>query len=231
MGFRNSRVEGRYLGRFNVLSRYTMTGALVGLASSSIHHFLVVRNRYEEKFFYPMIAGAGASFVVTTATQMGTVTTGVVVGSFAGCIYTLCCFAMKYYHNRRMKIFLEQQRQMQVPVHKVSPELQPMYRAFLFDNRPIEEESEVKRRAMMLARSDDDSRLDAQAFLNNMTPEVFDWISFPDWWPLKYPFQTEEQQLLLDRQRADEIRRRTDMMLEDGRWLKRRNRATAHREL
>lgn len=232
LGFRQSRVEGRYLGRWRVLTRYTTTGGLAGVICSSIHHMLVLRNAYEERLYYPMLSGMCGSTLITVATQTGTISVGVVAGAFVGTMYSCACFAARWYRKRQMKNFLEGQRQMQVPVHKLSPELQPMYRAYLFDNRPIEEHSDARRRAIVLARTENDYRLDAETFLATLTPDVYDWVNFPDWWPFKHPFQTEEQTLLIQRQRDEEIQRRTNIFLnvDDGIALKRKHRGALHRD-
>jgi hypothetical protein len=232
LGYRNSRTEGRYVGRTKVLMRYTATGGTVGLTCAAVHHLLIVRNNYEERFYYPMFAGASGSTIVTLLTQSGTITVGFMAGAMIGSVYSAACWLSKWYERRRLGMFLETQRTMQVPVYKVSPELQPMYRAYLFDNRPLEESTDARRKAALLSRTGDDMRLDAEAFLNNMTPEVYDWVNFPDWWPLKYPLQSEEQNLLVARQRDEEVMRRKNKVLymDDGAFLRRRLRAAEYRE-
>lgn len=232
IGFRNSRLEGRYVGRLKVWVRYLGTGGCVGLTCSAVHQLLIVRNNYEEKFYYPMFAGASGSTIVTLLTQSGTISVGFMAGAMIGSVYSATCWLAKWYERRRLGIFLETQRTMQVPVHKISPELQPMYRAYLFDNRPLEESTDARRKAALLSRTGDDMRLDAEAFLNNMTPEVYDWVNFPDWWPLKYPMQTEDQNMLVARQRDEEVTRRKNKVLymDDGAFLRRRLRAAEYRE-
>ncbi|KAK7200764.1 hypothetical protein NESM_000134600 [Novymonas esmeraldas] len=232
VGFRQSRVEGRYVGRYRIMWRYTSTFAAVGLLTSAFHHLLVVRNNYHDKVHYPVVAGTAGAVVLSVASQMGTIGQGMFVGGFLGVMYGLGCYGMTYYQRRRLRVFLHEQQVRQVPVYKVSPELQPMYRAFLYDNRPLEEEDMRSREAVTLSRSIDNTRLDAHTFMNNMTPEVFDWVNFPDWWPLKWPMQTEEEQILLERQRSEEVERRKTMILEteDGGLLKRKNRAKAFRD-
>ncbi|CAJ1022534.1 hypothetical protein, conserved [Leishmania lindenbergi] len=232
VGFRQSRVEGRYVGRYRIMWRYTSTFAAVGLLTSAFHHLLVVRNHYHDKFYYPVVAGTGGAAVLSLASQMGTLGQGMFVGAFLGMLYGLGCYGMTYYHRRHLQIFLHEQQLRQVPVHKVSPELQPMYRAFLYDNRPLEEADKKHRETVALSRSIDDTRLDAQTFMSNMTPEVFEWVNFPDWWPLKWPMQTEEEQMLLERQRNEEVERRKNVFLEteDAGLLKRKNRAKEYRD-
>eukprot|EP00796_Vickermania_ingenoplastis_P007255 gene7255-5102_t len=232
VGFRQSRVEGRYVGRYKIMWRYTSTFAAVGLLTTSLHQFLVVRNQYRDAFYYPLVAGAMGAAILTVASQMGTIGQGLFVGSFLGVLYSLGCYGMAYYHRRRLKNFFYQQQLQQVPIYKVSPELQPVYRAFLFDNRPLEETDRRQRESMMISRSVDESRLDARTFMENSTPEVFEWVNFPEWWPLKWPVQTEMEQLLLDRQRREEVERRKNTFLstEDGALLKRKNRAKEFRD-
>ncbi|KAG5468252.1 hypothetical protein LSCM1_02230 [Leishmania martiniquensis] len=232
VGFRQSRFEGRYIGRYRIMWRYTSTFAAVGLLTSAFHHLLVVRNRYHDKLHYPIVSGAAGAVILCLASQVGTIGQGMFVGFFLGILYGVGCHGMTYYHRRRLRTFLHEQQLQQVPIHKVSPELQPMYRAFLFDHRPLEEKDKKTREAVAISRSVNDTRLDAQTFMSNMTPEVFEWVNFPDWWPLKWPMQTEEEQLLLERQRDEEVERRKRIFLEteDGGLLKRKNRAKEYRD-
>nr|CCC90152.1 conserved hypothetical protein [Trypanosoma congolense IL3000] len=233
LGYRQARVEGRYIGRYRVLWRYSSTFASVGLLTTAFHHVLVVRNKYRDRFYYPMIAGASGAVVLTVASQMGTLGQGVLAGSLVGVLYTIGCCGMTYYHRRRLNIFLRQQQLQHVPVHKVSPELQRMYRAYLYDNRPLEEKDVKKRHAAVISMDDEDTRLDAQRVLRNMSPEIYEWVNFPDWWPLKFPQQTEEERLVYERQREEEVERRKRAILEtdDGALLKRMNRIKAHRDV
>lgn len=231
-GVRQSRLDGRYQGRARVLARYCGAGTGIGLAVSSVHHGLVMRNRYEDKWFYPMLSSMTGSVLLAAFASYHNIALGVYTGSVVGVIYTAVCWGSRYYHNRHIRLFLESQRQLEVPVHKISPELQPAYRAYLFDFRPVEEQSQAKRRATIIARREDDYRLDAAGFLNNMTPEVYDWVSFPDWWPLKNPAQTEEQTMLIIRQRqeASDRRFKNMMTVDDGKMMKRTFRFKSARE-
>ncbi|ORC93596.1 uncharacterized protein TM35_000014730 [Trypanosoma theileri] len=232
VGLRQARIEGRYIGRGRVLWRYCSTFAAVGLLTTAFHHILVVRDHYCDRWYYPMMAGACGAVLLTVVSQMGTIAQGMFAGSFVGVMYTLGCYGMDYYHKRQMKIFLRQQQTQQVPVHKVSPELQRMYRAYLFDNRPLEEEDYRRRQNMILSIGADESRLDAKAIVQNMAPEMFDWVNFPDWWPLKFPQQTEEEQMIFERQREEEVERRKRAFLEeDTNVLKRLNRAKKYRDV
>lgn len=232
IGFRQSRTEGRYIGRYKIMWRYSSTFAAVGLLTTAFHQFLVVKNNYRDTFYFPLVAGATGAVVLTVASQMGTIGQGLFVGSFLGVLYSLSCYSMTFYHQRRLKQFFSNQQLRQVPVHKVIPELQPAYRAFLFDYRPLEEKDRRQRETIVLARAIDDTRLDARAYMEYSTPEVFEWVNFPEWWPLKWPVQTEEQQLLLERQRREEVERRKNTFLstEDGALLKRKNRTKMHRD-
>lgn len=226
VGFRQSHVEGRYIGRYKVMWRYTSTFATVGLLTTAVHHYMVVRNDYHDTFYYPILSGTTGATVLTVMVKMGTVGQGVFAGTFVGVLYALGCYAQTAYHRRHMLSFLRQQQLQQVPIHRVSPELQPMYRAFLYDHRPLEDREWHRREAILLSRGADDVRLDAVTFMHNMTPDIFDWVNFPDWWPLKWPVQSEEAQMMLDRQRDEEITRRAEKILEseDGALLKRKNR-------
>ncbi|CCW60608.1 unnamed protein product [Phytomonas sp. EM1] len=232
VGFRQSRVEGRYVGRYRIMWRYTSSFAAVGLLTSAFHHILVVRNNYQDTLYYPILSAVSGSVIMMTASQMGSLGQGVFTGSMLGVLYALGCYGMRYYHRRRLNIFLSEQQLHQVPVHRLSPELQPMYRSYLFDNRPIEESSKARREALLLSRSDDDTRLDAFTFIQNMSPEVYDWVNFPDWWPLKWSPQTEEEDMLHERQRHEEAERRTRRALEEdnGSFLKRKFRSKQYRD-
>lgn len=232
VGFRQSRTEGRYIGRYKVMWRYTSTFAAVGLLTSALHQFMIVKNGYRDTFYFPLLAGASGAVILTVASQMGSVGQGMFVGSFLGVLYSLACYGVAYYHHRRLSTFFHQQQLHQVPVHKMAQELQPVYRAYLFDHRPLEEDDKRRRESMMLSRSADGSRLDARAFMENSTPEVYEWVNFPEWWPLKFPVQTEDDQLLMERQRREEIERRKNVFLstQEGALLKRKSRMKQYRD-
>ncbi|KAG8345059.1 hypothetical protein ERJ75_001415200 [Trypanosoma vivax] len=232
IGVRQARIEGRYIGRCRVLWRYSSTLAAVGLLTTAFHHVLVVRNNYRDRLHYPIVAGASGASVLMWAAQMGTLGQGMLAGSLIGVLYALGCYAVKYYHTRRLNVFLRQQQTQQVPVHKVSPELQRMYRAYLYDNRPLEDVDVFKRHTDVLSMEEGDLRLDAKRIIYNMAPEVYDWVNFPDWWPLKFPQQTEEERMLYERQRDEEVERRKRAIMEsdDGMMIKRMNRMKKYRD-
>ncbi|RNF10347.1 hypothetical protein TraAM80_01707 [Trypanosoma rangeli] len=136
---------------------------------------------------------------------MGTITQGMFAGSFIGVVYTAGYYAMTYYHKHRLKI-LSQQQLRQVPILTVSPELQPMYRAYLYDNRSLEEKDLLQRQAVVLSLGKEEVGLDAKGIIHNVVPEVVDWVNFPNWWPLKFPpTQTEEERMVLERKRNEEV--------------------------
>lgn len=232
-GFRQSRVEGRYIGRYRVLWRYTSTFAAMGLITSAVHHFLIMRSGYEDKMFYPIIASTVGSVILTVGAQMGSVGKGLFIGAFVGVFYTAACYATSYLHRRHMRNFFQQQQLLQIPVHKVSPELQHVYRAFLYDYRPLEEHDRRRRESLAISHDDDDSRLDAQTFLQNMTPEVCAWVNFPEWWPLKFYVQSEEEEMMKERMHNEEMERRSVLYLttQDGDMLKRKMRTKQYRDL
>ncbi|CCW66572.1 unnamed protein product [Phytomonas sp. Hart1] len=233
VGFRQSRVEGRYVGRARVMGRYTTAFAAVGLLTAASHHAMVMRNDYRDTPYYPILSATSGSVLMMTGSQMGSIGQGVFAGVLLGMLYAAGCYAMRYYHRRRMTIFLSEQQLQQIPVCKLSPELQPMYRSYLFDNRPIEESSKARREALLLSRSEDDTRLDAYTFMQHMSPEIYDWVNFPDWWPLKWSPQSEEDEMLNERRRLEEAARLTRKALEtdEGALLKRKFRAKKYRDV
>lgn len=232
VGFRQARIEGRYLGRHRIIFRYCGTFSVIALGASAIHHFLVVSNNYRMAWWQPMMAGTVASSLFTVLSAMGTITQGAMAGSIIGIVYSAIYALTQWYQNRALRNFLRLQQQNQVPVHKITPELQPAYRAFLYDYRPVEETTDAQRRAILLTRAQEDTRLDATSALSNLSPDLFDLVNFPDWWPLKFPLQTEEELLVVERLQMEEVARRQKMILttEDGHLLKHKNRSAAHRD-
>ena len=232
VGVRQAKFEGRYVGRHKVIGRYTMTFAAVGLSVSGFHHFLVVGNGYRTSWYQPVVAGAVGTAVCCNAGAVGSLGQGLVAGGVVGGLYAAAHYGSNWYTSRQLRNFMIEQQQNLVPVHKVSPDLQPAYRAFLHDYRPMEESSVAARRAVILSREEEDTRLDATAVFNTMTPDVYDWVSFPEWWPLKMPNPTEDDLLVAQRLQQEEVLRRKKFILEssDGLGMKHKGRATWARD-
>ena len=128
-------------------------------------------------------------------------------------LYSVACLGMRWYDGRHWDTFFRVQQQRETPIHKVAPELQLMYRAWLFDNRPIEDLDELRRRALTKDRDSKDLRLDAQAFREAMKLQpVWDAINLPEWWPLK---MHEKDVLLEQRMRDDAYERRKKGFLDE----------------
>ena len=230
VGMRQAKFEGRYIGRHKIVGRYTLTFAAVGLSVSGMHHFLVVGNGYRTSWYQPVVAGGLGTAVCCNIGAVGSLTQGLVAGGVVGGVYAMVHYGSHYYTSRQLRNFMIEQQQNLVPVHKVAPDLQPAYRAFLHDYRPLEEASQAARRAVIISREEEDTRLDATAIFNTMTPDVYDWISFPEWWPLKLPHPTEDDLLVAQRLQAEEVLRRKKFILESSGAMKHKGRAAWARE-
>lgn len=209
-GLVQARQNVRHVSRPKVVFRHTFAMASIGLTTRAVHQFLVVQSNYRSKDWHALVSGmiGGVTFAFTTSTGVGS---GVIGGFVIGVCYTGGCYALSWYQRRALQNFLITQQAKETPVHRVAPELQPMYRAFLFDHRPIEESDELRRRSLLLERTNTDTRLDAQATLEalNFTQwQCFSWMEFPEWWPLRFTSQSEQEVLAEQRARDDNYQRR-----------------------
>jgi hypothetical protein len=211
--FQSRRATVRYVSRPRVIMTHMGSVTAISLTTAAIHHFLVVSNHYQQSIYQPLVSGM-AGGVVFSLTYTGNA--NIVAGAVVGFVYTVLCRCVEWYQERALINFLTVQQQIQTPIHRVAPELQPMYRAFLWDHRPIEDTDALRRRALLLEREANDTRLDSQAYLSAVHRAVSS-VDFPEWFPLRPPRPLDEQQALLDqRQKDDMTQRRRDAIAKEG---------------
>lgn len=206
LGMYRGHYQSRYSGHHKVILRTTASGALFGFCAAGMHQFLVMHSDYRLSSWHPFLAGGIGGLMTSQMAGMNFTASGLT--AFFTCIgYGGLSRAFDVYQRRYLKNFLQEQQRKQTPIHQVTPEMQPMYRAFLYDYRPIENRSELKRRAQLLSREDDGKRMDAHTLLQNIIPDFFDWITFPDWWPFRIAFHSEDEYLFAERLKEQELER------------------------
>ena len=216
VGLRQARLEGKYFGRMNVVANGAFSGAALFSCTSFIHQILMMKNDYEAQLWMPMVAGTAAGTVFSG--RLGGSPLGAMV---FGTIYFLFSLAVTQLDKRRLVIFLAEQQYYDTPVHKVSPELQPMYQAYRYDYRPIEKQASHVRRTQYVTRAENDSRLDSQAVISTLSPEIYEWVNFPPWWPVKAVVMSAEEAMMEDRRHSEDKVRRQQRLLASGnmtRW-------------
>ena len=210
----------RYVNRFKICAHQVAICTGLTVAVSLTHHALVMASDYQEFRWQPMAAGSIGGMVYTMTVQGSMSGAGIMAGFVVGIIYSGACIAISWYQHRHMRSFLLAQQQRETPIHRVEPNMQRMYRAWLYDNRPIEQLDDLRRRALTTMRAEKDVRLDARAYREAMKLEpLWNWISFPEWWPLK---MTEKDTLLDQRMRDDNFERRKMGFLDehgDGKYM------------
>jgi hypothetical protein len=202
----------RHASRPRIIMRHMGAMTSIALLTTSAHHFLVVASNFQTSLYQPMFAGAlgGIAYSVAMNNRLNMTS-----GALIGFIYTGIYQAIEYYHERAMWNFLATQQQMETPIYRVSPELQPMYRAFLFDHRPIEETDELRRKALLEVREENDTRADYMSYAHAVKG-AFDYFEMPEWFPLR-PVQLDEKAALLhQRQKDDMLKRRTTAAMGDN---------------
>lgn len=215
VGIQQATYRNRHDPRIKVIASSIGGFAMLGLGVSGSHHMLIVKNNYNDSALFPMLAGVTGSTIFAFFNGVNAVY-GSVTGIGVGATYALACYGVRWFEERRIRNFLATAQNRDTPVHKVAPELQPLYRTFLFEFRPIEESSELRRRAMLYSRDEHDSRIDTESMLFALQPEFVSWISFPDWWPLKVATGNVEQQTLINaRRKGEEYTRRYTGLLKD----------------
>jgi hypothetical protein len=203
----------RYANRFKIVAHQTGVVTALSLSVAFSHHMIVVACDYKELRWQPMAAGCAGGIGYSMMAAGGVNGPGVAGGFMVGVVYSAVCLGIRWYDERHMRSFFRTQQQRETPIHKVAPEMQMMYRAYLYDFRPIEDLDELRRRALTKDRDSKDLRLDAQAYREAMKMQpVWDFIALPDWWPLK---MSEQDQLLEQRMRDDAHERRKKGFLDE----------------
>jgi hypothetical protein len=205
----------RHVNRARIIAGNTFSGAGISLCIAATHHGLLMAADYKAAVWQPVAAGGigGATFSVLSEGMSAS--KGATGGFIVGVIYTVITLGAQKYQERSLTNFFIAQQQQEIPVHKVAPELQRLYRAWLYDHRPIEDLDKMKREALILDREATDTRLDAATFMRAMTIDQLDWMEFPEWWPLKFAPKAEKAQMVEKRLRDDAYERRKSALLEN----------------
>jgi hypothetical protein len=204
----------RYANRFRIVFHQTVVVAGLSGVVATTHHMLVVATKYREGRWQPLCAGTVGGVIYATLVSGSVSPAGALAGFIIGLLYSGACIFMAWYDHRHTVSFLGTQQQRDTPIHRIAPELQPLYRSWLYDHRPIEDLSDLQRRALTQLREQKDLRLDAQAYREAMKLQpVWDMIQFPEWWPLK---MSEKDELLEQRLRDDQFERRKREMTDEN---------------
>jgi len=203
----------RHVSRWQIITGNMFTGAGLALCTSGVHQAILMASEYKAAVWQPVAAGCGGGALFSVLAEGTSVGKGAGAGFAVGVFYTICCIAAEKYQERALTNFFVTQQQRETPVAKVTPEVQRLYRAWLYDHRPIEDFDKAKREAMVLDRDAADTRLDSQTFIKAMTLEQLDWIEFPEWWPLKFKPQTDEKAVIVEKRLRDDAFERRKMAL------------------
>ena len=224
----------RHIPRAHYVLYGTAFYASLGGIVSGAHQLIVMLSDYRTADWQAGMAGIlGGLYFGLGNTGIGSGTA--MLGGYSIAMgYTLLCYfknrqALHAYDN-----FFATQQSLETPIHKIAPEMQPMYRAYLFDHRPLEDSDEARRAALVSQRLESDLRIDAttakQAFY-----DVFDGklLPLPKWFPF---FPVEEphpvEALLQQRKKQDNLERGVQELLQGEQLLlKRPMRAASGRAL
>jgi hypothetical protein len=212
--FESRRGLIRYANRFKICLHQTVVVGGISATIACTHHMLMVASKYKEGRWQSMAAGTIGGAIYSTLVSGSVSPAGAMAGFMIGILYSCICIFMSWYDHRHTVSFMGTQQLRETPIHRIAPEMQPLYRSWLYDHRPIEDLDELRRRALTHLREEKDLRLDAQAYREAMKLQpVWDKISFPEWWPLK---MTEKDELLEQRLRDDQFVRRKMEMLDEN---------------
>jgi hypothetical protein len=220
-----SRVSGRHVGRAKVIGAFGAQCGVAGCLMSGVHQALIMANDYNDSLLYSLAGvGVGTTAVIVLCGAALPMATTILLGTCLGGAYAGCDYMKNLYDERWLNNFLAAQSLQQVPIHKIAPELQPAYRSYLFWNRPPEEMELRERQLQALTLLNDDlqsHQLDAMAALVQFKPEFFQWISFPDWWPLKLRDSSDESWAVANREYQAQTTRVYDKLKENPNSFKR----------
>ena len=213
---RPSKVAGRHIGRSTVIARYTLTAGAAGFIGSALHQALVMYNNYADSIGFSLGGMMVGSVVIMGGLQaVASPPVALFMSAIYATVYVGGDQMKRWYQEQWLTNFLLSQQLQQVPVHKIAPELQPAYRSYLYWHRPPEEYELQQRRYAVLAANEDSTRLDATTSLTKLEFEFWEWINFPDWWPVKIATASDEGMFVRDRQ-WDELNKKTESMLRDN---------------
>ena len=205
----------RHVSRWQIITGNVLTGAGLALCTSGVHQGLLMAADYKAAVWQPIVAGCGGGAIFSALAEGTTIGKGAGAGFAVGVAYTIACIGAEKYQERSLTNFFVTQQQRETPITKITPEVQRLYRAWLYDHRPIEDYDKVRREALVLDREAGDTRLDAQTFIKAMTLEQLDFIEFPEWWPLKLKPKTDKAAVVEKRMRDDAYERRKMALLEN----------------
>jgi hypothetical protein len=209
-----SRTAGRHSGRAKFIIRGSATCSFAGVCMAGVHQGLLMYNDYNDSFLYTF-GGITSSMICILGCLGSIMSPGslALLSASLAATYVGADFGIKWYQERWLTSFFALQQQQEVPVHKITPELQPAYRSYLYWNRPAEEKELMQRRISALYVADDSKgRLDAATGLLQFRPEFWEWINFPDWWPIKTMNLTDEEWAIADRRYRAYEKRTEDLL-------------------
>ena len=211
-----SRRGQRHVPLKDLLGRYTLSFFALGWGTSAVHQGLLYLSDYRSMPWQPAISGALGGFGFAMLMH-GNPAASAQAGGVVAMLYTFGFLGTEWWRDRSLRDFFHTAQQGSTPIAKITPELQPTYRAFLYDNRPMEEDDMEMRRVKLRARKENDTRLDAKTHIEAMQSGLWG-LTFPEWWPLKFGETNPESIEALARARAkeDEIQRRKKMIQESG---------------
>eukprot|EP00760_Papus_ankaliazontas_P033088 PhM_4_TR6171/c0_g1_i1/m.48100 len=215
-GLYSARRTVRHANALKTIGRYGFSFAVVGCITATSHQILIVMSDYHTQLWQTAVSGSiGGSMIAFTTT--GNVAVSAMAGCFIGLGYTCAHWGLELWRDRALRIFLHEQQQQQIPISRITPELQEVYRAFLFDNRPMEESDMERRRLQLAVRKASDTRLDAKSHMDALS-DAMTGITMPAWWPIKFgePDPNSVDAMARARAKEDEIERRKKKILNLG---------------
>jgi hypothetical protein len=213
--FECRRGNVRHKSRPEIVVMYTLSCVGVSIATTLSHQLIMMFCSYKPKIWQPAAAGMCGGMSFSLAMSASSPQAALYGGFCIGAGYTALCLSKESYDERKLVNFFASQQQQDVDISRVTPEMQEMYRAWLFDHRPLEDTDMTRRGALLLERDGTDTRLDSNTFRDAMQLHYFDDYSFPDWWPFKFQPPTKKESLLEQRMRDDMHERRRRAILSD----------------
>jgi hypothetical protein len=221
----------RHMSRPRIIGMNILSGSGVALCISATHQALLMACDYKPFMWQPVIAGSIGGAAWSLAGDALTVPRGAMAGFVVGLFYNCTLMGSRWYSERAMTQFFATQQQQETPIHKVAPEMQRLYRAWLYDHRPLEDTDLQRRQLLVLKREADDMRLDSQSFMDATASMFLDLVEFPDWWPLKFGNRSEKSQMVEQRLRDDNYERRRRALVDNQIMLTHPMRTASGREI
>ena len=208
--------------------------ASLAVATTGCHHLIVALSDYRTADWQAGMAGViGGVYFALGQSGIGSGTA--MLGGYSVALgYTLLCYMLNKHNLRAYDNFFGTQQSIETPIHRIAPEMQQMYRAYLYDHRPLEDTPIARREARVSKRLETDTRIDAesakQAFndmWNTGTLPLPKWFPF---FPVEEPHPVEK--LYQERKRQENHDRGvTELLKGEQLLLKRPMRAQSGRDL